>query len=920
MDLNILQLLLFLCMKILVSGVGAAAEVRCIEREKQALLKFLGDLSGLTWGSEENKGECCDWDGVECTDTGHVVSINPLTKLLRGKISPALRELKHLQSLSLHSDNLATDNLDWLSDLSSLYDLNLSGCNLRNVTNWVQPISKLSSLKELYLSGCQLHDSLSTFDVFANSTLSDLSSLDLSYNNLTSISTFDSMFNFSRSLEQVDLSYNQLDGHIPHTFLELRSLRDLNLRGNLLRGVHKPLENFSHLQSVDISFNKLNVPLPHLFENLSEIISLQRIDLSNNQLVGSLPDISRFSSLENFYLSNNQLEGVQPQSLDQPSSLKFLDLSYNQISGSLLDFGGFSSLYELDLSGNQLKKLPKAMEQLYNITYLNLSSTSLEGTVTEHHISNLTRLRHLDLSFNNVSFNSRFDWIPTFQLEQLSLSHCNIGPYFPNWIRKQNSLENLYLSFAGISNTIPDWLWNMSSIQHLDLSHNNISGRIPHSPTNLDFVDLSYNNLSGPIPLSVFQNSSALILSENLLSGSIFNLCTISEKFFIHTLILPNNELDGELPNCWMNFYSLVYLNLANNKFSGKLPPTLGTLTSLTILHLGNNNFIGELPSSLKNCKALRKLDVGGNKLTGTIPSWIGTHLIFLEVLSLRFNSFHGSIPPTICYLINIHVLDLSRNIISGKIPRCLNNFTFLVLNDGSSILSDDRSWNFNWEPEDEDDNALVQWKRQESEYKRLRNLKGIDLSSNKLVGTIPQAFFDLRGLVFINLSRNHLTGNIISSIGQLDTLEWLDLSRNQLSGEIPNSLANLHFLSVLDLSYNNLIGKIPRGTQLQSFDSSTYVGNSQLCGDPLVECPHYPSVNDHGKINVVEEDDRFINRDFYICMVFGFITGFWIVIGTLILKHSWRHSYFKFLNDIGDWMYVTTTIYVTRLKRKFMS
>ncbi|CAA3014375.1 receptor 12 [Olea europaea subsp. europaea] len=920
MDLNILQLLLFLCMKILVSGVGAAAEVRCIEREKQALLKFSGDLSGLTWGSEENKAECCDWDGVECTDTGHVVSIDPLTKLLRGKISPALRELKHLQSLSLHSDNLATDNLDWLSDLSSLYDLNLSGCNLRNVTNWVQPISKLSSLKELYLSGCQLHDSLSTFDVFANSTLSDLSSLDLSHNNLTSISTFDSMFNFSRSLEQVDLSYNQLDGHIPRTFLELRSLRDINLRGNLFRGVHKPLENLSHLRSVDISFNKLNVPLPHLFENLSEIISLRRIDLSNNQLFGSLPDITRFSSLQKLHLDNNRLDGVQTQSLDQPSCLEFLDLSYNQISGSLLDFGGFSSLYDLDLSGNQLKKLPKAMEQLFNLQSLNLSLTSLEGPITEHHLSNFTQLRCLDLSFNNVFFNSRFDWIPTFQLKQLSLSHCNIGPYFPNWIRKQNSLLYLSLSFAGISSTIPDWLWNMSSIQYLDLSHNNISGGIPHSPSNLDFVDLSYNNLSGPIPLSVFQNSSRVILFENLLSGSIFNLCTISEMYLITILILSDNQLDGELPDCWTNLYSLENLNLANNKFSGKLPPTLGTLKSLAILHLGNNNFTGELPSSLKNCTMLRMLDVGGNKLTGTIPSWIGTHLTKLAVLSLRFNSFHGSIPPTICYLIDIHVLDLSRNNISGRIPRCLNNFTFLVSNDGSSVLNYYRLWSFIWETMDEDDNALVQWKRQESEYKRLRNLKGIDLSSNKLVGTIPQAFSDLRALLFINLSRNHLTGNIISSIGQLDTLEWLDLSRNQLSGEIPNSLANLHFLSVLDLSYNNLMGKIPLGTQLQSFDSSTYIGNSQLCGEPLVKCPHDPSVDDHGKIDVVKEDDRFINRDFYICMVFGFITGFWIVVGTLVLKHSWRHSYFKFLNDIGDWIYVTTTMYVTRLKRKVMS
>ncbi|CAA3014370.1 receptor 12 [Olea europaea subsp. europaea] len=771
MELKIMQLLLFLCMKVLVS-----AEIRCIESERQALLKFSSNLSGLTWGSEEHKWECCNWEGVECTDTGHVFSLDLSDMDLRGKISPALRELLHLEYLILIYNDLTIDNLNWISDISSLTHLDLSGVNISVVTNWLEPIAKLSSLVELSLSGCQLRGPLSAFDVSANSSLSSLSDLDLSDNELTSFLIFDSMFNFSRTLTL------------------------------------------------------------------------------------------------------------------------------------------------LDLSGNQLKRLPK-FEQLVNLKFLFLPSNSVEGTITEHHLANLTQLKELDLSFNNLSFTVRFDWIPTFQLEIIRLSHCNMGPYFPNWIQYQNSLSELSLSFAGISSTLPNWLWNMSSIQHLDLSHNNISGGMLDLTMNFyKILDLSYNNLSGPIPLSVFRYSRMLRLSKNLLSGSIFNLCTISEQLPVEVLILSDNQLDGELPDCWMNIPDLNVLDLANNKLSGKIPPTLSTPSRLLILRLGNNNFTGELGSWLKNCTMLRKLDVGGNKLTGTIPAWIGTHLTNLKALNLRFNSFHGSIPPTICYLTVVHVLDLSRNNISGKIPRCLNNFTSLTQNDGSTILGSNFWLNGQPSEEDDNDNTLVQWKGQESEYRRLKSMKGIDLSSNKLVGTIPQALSDLKGLVFINLSRNHLTGNIISSVGQLETLEWLDLSRNQLSGDIPNSLANLHFLSVLDLSYNNLIGKIPLSTQLQSFDSSAYVGNSQLCGNPLVECPHDPWVNDHGKVNVVKEDDRFINRDFYICMAFGFITGFWIVVGTLVLKHSWRHSYFKLLNNIGDWMYMTTTTYVTRFKRKFMS
>ena len=76
--------------------------------------------------------------------------------------------------------------------------------------------------------------------------------------------------------------------------------------------------------------------------------------------------------------------------------------------------------------------------------------------------------------------------------------------------------------------------------------------------------------------------------------------------------------------------------------------------------------------------------------------------------------------------------------------------------------------------------------------------------------------------------------GKILEKIGNVKELESIDLSRNLLSGKIPPSMSNLTFLSLLDLSYNNLSGRIPSSTKLQSFDTLRYIGNPQLCGDPL--------------------------------------------------------------------------------------
>ncbi|XP_023757101.2 putative receptor like protein 25 [Lactuca sativa] len=134
-------------------------------------------------------------------------------------------------------------------------------------------------------------------------------------------------------------------------------------------------------------------------------------------------------------------------------------------------------------------------------------------------------------------------------------------------------------------------------------------------------------------------------------------------------------------------------------------------------------------------------------------------------------------------------------------------------------------------------DESLIQvMKGVELEYtKNLALLFNMDLSSNKLVGEIPDKLTALCMLVGLNLSNKHLSGGIPGSIGNLMALNSLDLSRNELIGRIPPSMAALTFLSHLNLSQNNLSGRIPTGNQLQTLiDPSIYMGNNDLCGPPL--------------------------------------------------------------------------------------
>ncbi|OIO18779.1 MAG: hypothetical protein CO029_00555 [Candidatus Magasanikbacteria bacterium CG_4_9_14_0_2_um_filter_41_10] len=81
-------------------------------------------------------------------------------------------------------------------------------------------------------------------------------------------------------------------------------------------------------------------------------------------------------------------------------------------------------------------------------------------------------------------------------------------------------------------------------------------------------------------------------------------------------------------------------------------------------------------------------------------------------------------------------------------------------------------------------------------------NIQVLDLSHNKLTGSLPGEIRHLSHLTFLDMSYNSMTG-IPAEIGQLTELETLNLSHNQFTG-LPHELGNLTHLRTLDISGNN--------------------------------------------------------------------------------------------------------------------
>uniref|UniRef100_A0A2N9H641 Leucine-rich repeat-containing N-terminal plant-type domain-containing protein n=1 Tax=Fagus sylvatica TaxID=28930 RepID=A0A2N9H641_FAGSY len=216
----------------------------------------------------------------------------------------------------------------------------------------------------------------------------------------------------------------------------------------------------------------------------------------------------------------------------------------------------------------------------------------------------------------------------------------------------------------------------------------------------------------------------------------------------------------------------------------------------------------------------------------------------------------------------------------------------------------------------------LVVKGRQYEYNDQILHVNTIDVSRNCLSGEIPTELTNLTLLNTLNLSWNQLTGKIPENIGALRQLETLDLSNNLLSGHIPPSMSSMTFLSHLNLSYNNLSGQIPSTNQFSTFDPSIYEGNPQLLGPPLPTNSSTPSDGDaeHKDHEDVPNDgeEQFEKVWLYLSIALGFIVGFWAVCGSLVIKKSWRHAYFCFVDKMKDRLLVVIAVNMARLQRKF--
>ncbi|CAG2255430.1 unnamed protein product [Mytilus edulis] len=155
----------------------------------------------------------------------------------------------------------------------------------------------------------------------------------------------------------MDLSNNELHQISAEVFNNMTKLKVLKLNGNSFNDTVDILDIFNYtrnLESLNISSNDIGYIVNGTFQLLN---SLQTLDISNNSISKTFSDTFKgMQSLKALYLDHNNIRDINRTSLLPLTSLEIIDLSHNMIDNIIDNVTMPETLTHVNLEENILSK------------------------------------------------------------------------------------------------------------------------------------------------------------------------------------------------------------------------------------------------------------------------------------------------------------------------------------------------------------------------------------------------------------------------------------------------------------------------------------------------------------------------------------------------------------------------------------
>ncbi|KAJ0182676.1 hypothetical protein K1T71_002045 [Dendrolimus kikuchii] len=406
--------------------------------------------------------------------------------------------------------------------------------------------------------------------------LHELYAVNLSNNKLKSLHP--ETFATNRKLLLLTLSYNPLKFPAPGSdtyFLNATSVQELDISYcNMQYITANTMKNLTGLMYLNIAGNNLADMDPDTFKKL---LDLEELDLSENN-IKSLPDdiFSENTELATLHIQKNPIDTVYGLQISDLLTLNAGQTNIKFVGPSM--FNGMTYIANLNLSGNSIEKIHnQAFHKLVELNYLDLSFNNLDL------ISNILIKENIELDIFKISNNPRLKHLPAEGFQ------CSADQF------------NIYLfdaSNCGLEEIYDDSLKTFSALSVLNLSNNNIktiSNKVFSICPKLVDINLAYNMLTTLNP-KVFEKNNEL--GKLNLQGN--PLKVLYAEVFVHTPSITWLDMShAELTSLW--------------KADKNQPATL--LSNLTFLNVSHNRITEVKQNELNNLKKLRTLDISNNPL-----------------------------------------------------------------------------------------------------------------------------------------------------------------------------------------------------------------------------------------------------------------------------------------------------------------
>ena len=513
------------------------------------------------------------------------------------------------------------------------------------------------------------------------------------------------------SLQELRLVNLGLRGILPGGLLNMRSLRLVEISGNLITG------NFPQ---ADGSLNG-QLPLETLIIEDNKWTDAKQQDLSNR------PNLSICSSVVAYDPAVDTepgLDGGIPGSLANLIYLSKLDISGNNLGGELpAELETFTNLQSLDLSDNSTQN---------PLTISSLSMAQKFSAIPENNLSGIVFPQPAEVPTDtpDLTLQQTADAAGAIANQQTADAAAAIANqqtadaagaiYYQQTADAAGAIANQQTAdaAAAIANQqtvdaavaiyyqqtadaiVKETASSIISFTNTPIPPAEIPSNtpVPQEPTIQPSVAPTAEKVSdndfralyaifgkmtpfGQVDSGWFQNESPCtwkgITCEN---GSVSELKFDTVDYFCF------------IPDEIANFDSLKVLHLINMGLRGVIPANLFTMRNLTDLVISNNILSGMLPeinSSLAGQLLLQRLVIENNQLTPEKQNVLNSRVNLqicqsaVQYPSLRSvdsgTTLSGEIPASISYLTNLQSLDLSGSLLEGEIPSSLGTLNSLV-------------------------------------------------------------------------------------------------------------------------------------------------------------------------------------------------------------------------------------------------